>query len=174
MDKKMGIRLDLGAGHTCPEGFVGVDNAKYSPSIEYVVDLNLNKLPFSDNTVDEIRTSHTLEHLKDPMALIQEAHRVLKPGAKLTIIVPYGMHPFSKKPNHINYWNMHCIDYFNGEYHEYKKWSTVKFSHNWGQSKIYKPLEKIFDCLIAFSPMTYEKRFAYLFPFFELVIEVTK
>lgn len=170
----MGIRIDLGAGNTCPKGFVGVDYAAYNDSIKYVVDLNKNKLPFKDNSVDEVRTSHTLEHLNNPMALVQEIHRVLKPGAKCTIIVPYGMHPFSKKPNHVNYWNMHCIDYFNGDYLEYKKWGTVKFGHHWVQGGIYRPIEVLMDWVIERSPMTYEKRFAYLFPFFELVIELWK
>jgi len=170
----MGLRIDIGAGQTCPPGFVGIDYIKYNDSIQYVVNLNKNKLPFEDNSVDEARSSHTLEHLSFPMEMVQEVYRVLKPGAKFTIVVPYGMHPFSKKPNHRNYWNLHCIDYFNGEYLEYAKWGTVKFNHNWVQGGIYKPLEKIFNWIIERSPMTYEKRFAYLFPFFELVIEVTK
>ena len=171
----MGIRIDVGAGGACKEGFVGVDQKAYSPSTKYIVDLNKNKLPFEDGTVDEIYSSHTLEHLNDPMEMVKEFYRVLKPGAKCTIKVPYGMSPLSKKPNHKNYWNMHCIDYFNGEYIEdYPKWATVKFGHNWVQGGIYKPLEIIFDFIIAKSPMTYEKRFAYLFPFFELVIEVAK
>lgn len=168
------IRLDIGAGNTCHDGFDGVDYRQYNEKIKYVIDLNTNKLPFQDNSVDEVITSHTLEHLQNPMELVREIYRVLKPGAKLTITVPYGMHPFSKKPNHLNYWNLHCIDYFNGEYLEYPKWANVKFGHHWVEGGIYRLFEIVCDAIIEYSPMTYEKRLAYLFPFFELIIEVRK
>jgi predicted SAM-dependent methyltransferase len=167
------MKLDIGSGPNPQTGFVGVDWKKYNKDI-VVVDLN-KKLPFKSNSIDEVYTSHTLEHLIDPMDMVKEIHRVLKPGAKCTIQVPYGMHPFSKKPNHKNYWNLACIDYFNGEYiEEYPKWDSVKFDHHWVQGGIYSPFEMFFDWLIARAPATYEKRFAYLFPFFELVIKLKK
>jgi len=47
-------------------------------------------LPFSDNTVDEIFSRHTLEHI-DPEYIhfvMFEMWRVLKPGGRLKVIVP--------------------------------------------------------------------------------------
>ena len=47
-------------------------------------------LPWNSNAVDEIYTSHTLEHLsrEDGLSLIAECYRVLKCGGVLRIVVP--------------------------------------------------------------------------------------
>lgn len=171
----MYMKIDIGYGNVCKAGFVGIDYAKYNSDVKYVVNLNKSKLPFKDNSIDEAYCSHVLEHLDNPMEMVSEVHRVLKKGSKFIIKVPYFANTASHKPNHKNYWNLGCIDYFNGDYHEaYPKWSKVNFGHRWVQGLIYKPFEIIFDFLIKLSPITYEKRFAYLFPFFELIIELEK
>jgi SAM-dependent methyltransferase len=48
------------------------------------------KLPFGDNTVDCIYTSHTLEHLNkaDGYQMLSESYRVLKPNGILRVVVP--------------------------------------------------------------------------------------
>ena len=43
---------------------------------------------YSDNYFDCIHLWHVLEHVKDPLALLREIHRVLKPGKELLIGVP--------------------------------------------------------------------------------------
>jgi len=45
-------------------------------------------LPFEANFFDVIVTSHTLEHIKDDLRVLQECARVLKPGGELIIFVP--------------------------------------------------------------------------------------
>jgi len=47
-------------------------------------------LPYNDNTVDMIFTSHTLEHLSDEegLQLLRECYRTLKPGGIIRIAVP--------------------------------------------------------------------------------------
>ncbi len=47
-------------------------------------------LPFDDNSVDYVYSSHLLEHLfhKDALRLLNEIHRVLKPGGWARICVP--------------------------------------------------------------------------------------
>lgn len=46
--------------------------------------------PIKDNSVDEITTTHTLEHIpnKDLFQTLRNIHRVLKPEGKLYIVVP--------------------------------------------------------------------------------------
>lgn len=169
------LNIDIGCGNVCKKGFSGIDYAKYNSDVKYVVDLNKGKLPFKDNSVDSAYCSHVLEHLDNPMQMVSEVNRVLKKGSKFTIKVPYFAHPSSHKPNHKNYWNLGCKDYFDGSYHEaYPHWSKVSFGHRWQNGVIYKPFELVFNLLIKISPITYEKRFAYLFPFFELIIELEK
>jgi 2-polyprenyl-6-hydroxyphenyl methylase/3-demethylubiquinone-9 3-methyltransferase len=47
------------------------------------------KLPFPDNHFDAIWCSEVLEHLFDPLYAVREFHRVLRPGGKLLVTVPY-------------------------------------------------------------------------------------
>lgn len=84
------LRLDLGAGEHTREGFVGVDIAK-CPGISVVHDLKKHPWPWKMNTVDEAHASHFLEHLTGPerIGFMEELWRVLKPGAKAQIIIPY-------------------------------------------------------------------------------------
>lgn len=56
-----------------------------------VVRLNLVKsLPFAEGTFQAIYSSHTLEHLyyADALRLLQECHRILKPGGVCRFVVP--------------------------------------------------------------------------------------
>jgi len=46
-------------------------------------------LPFSDNEFDSALSSETFEHVPNPERIAQELHRVLKPGGKLLLTVPF-------------------------------------------------------------------------------------
>lgn len=88
------MKINLGAGLTRIDGFVNVDgDALCNP--DYLVnldDVNL-KLPFEDNSVDEVIAHHILEHIGEGLfALFKELYRVCKPGAMLDVIVPHHLH----------------------------------------------------------------------------------
>lgn len=46
-------------------------------------------LPFKDQTFDSLFCSEVLEHIFDPEVILPEINRVLKPGAKALITVPF-------------------------------------------------------------------------------------
>jgi demethylmenaquinone methyltransferase/2-methoxy-6-polyprenyl-1,4-benzoquinol methylase len=48
---------------------------------------DVNMLPFADECFDAVISSHTLEHLPNPIQGLQEMVRVLHPGAPLILIV---------------------------------------------------------------------------------------
>lgn len=105
-------KLDLGCGKKCPEDFDGVDIAPLGQS--WVLDLQKFPWPFANDTYDELRSSHFVEHLpardvegrdiigtspehfanyigKDFLfAFFDECHRILKRGGTMRVIVPCG------------------------------------------------------------------------------------
>lgn len=61
------------------------------PPPTHLHDVSLHGLSFApDNRYDFVICSHVLEHVANPLWLIQECHRVLKPGGLLYLAVPDG------------------------------------------------------------------------------------
>lgn len=83
------MKLDLGCGPNKKEGFIGVDCRAF-PGVDVVADLT-KPWPWQDETVEEVHCSHMIEHLTAPerIAFVNELYRVLKKGAKATIIAPH-------------------------------------------------------------------------------------
>lgn len=81
------IRLDIGSGAEPKEGFTGVDFYVVAPGI---VNAPMDKLPYEDEEVDEIYSSHALEHITkyEVVPTLREWRRVLKFDGRLTIEVP--------------------------------------------------------------------------------------
>jgi predicted SAM-dependent methyltransferase len=82
------MKLHLGCGKRYIPGFVHIDAVDY-PHVDHVATIdNLSFIP--DSSVDLIYNCHVLEHFKrrDVRRVLQEWHRVLKPGGILRISVP--------------------------------------------------------------------------------------
>lgn len=84
------MKLDLGCGKAKKEGFIGVDTRQF-PGVDVVCNLGADKWPWGDGTVTEAHCSHMLEHLQPEQRIhfANELHRVLRKGAKATIITPH-------------------------------------------------------------------------------------
>ncbi len=52
---------------------------------------NLQQARFEENTFDAITLSHVIEHLYDPIDVLSECFRILKPGGELIAVTPNGM-----------------------------------------------------------------------------------
>src|SRR5689334_7975502 len=71
--------LHLGAGSRKVVGAVTVDiNPRLSPDI--VWDLNDFPYPLGDNSFDVVVCEHVMEHLEHVVSVMEEIHRVLRPG----------------------------------------------------------------------------------------------
>jgi ubiquinone/menaquinone biosynthesis C-methylase UbiE len=80
-------KVDLGCGRCKKEGFFGIDQFK-GPEVDLMTNID-EKLPIEDNCVEELYTSHVLEHVKDLSFVMSEIHRICKPDAKVIIRVPH-------------------------------------------------------------------------------------
>lgn len=59
------------------------------PRIDIVADLDRDRLgAVRDASQDFVVASHVLEHLADPLALLDDIHRVLRPGGLLLLLLP--------------------------------------------------------------------------------------
>lgn len=84
-------KLDLACGGNKAEGFVGVDIAA-AEGVDVVHDLRVTPWPFEDDSIDEARCSHFLEHLNGPerIPFMNELYRILKKGAGCMFVTPRG------------------------------------------------------------------------------------
>ena len=99
------INIELGAGKDrVMKGWTSVD---MNDSCDLNLDLTL-PLPFPDNSVNMIYSSHVLEHFKftDLIKLLCECLRLLKPGGKFSAAVPNAR---------IYIDAYHCTDNFNSD-----------------------------------------------------------
>lgn len=80
------MKLNLGCGNWLLPGYVNVD--LYNPAADVKADVT--KLPYANDSVDEIYTSHVIEHFDywEALAVLKEWHRALKPGGWLVIETP--------------------------------------------------------------------------------------
>jgi SAM-dependent methyltransferase len=104
--------LDLGCGNKKRPGAVGVDfNSRTQADIVH----NLNSFPYplDGESFDEVYLDNCLEHLDDVMRVMEEVHRVCKPGGLVKVIVPYFRSTWAfVDPTHRHFFTVHAFAYF--------------------------------------------------------------
>ncbi len=101
------IKLDLGCGLYKAPGHIGLDNfvgvsaqeVAFGEGPDILIDLIREPLPFENESVAEIRSSHFLEHA-DLGQVFDESHRVLVPGGIFEHTVPYAHSDGGMFPGH--------------------------------------------------------------------------
>lgn len=86
------LKLDIGCGGNKKPGTIGLDCCDIPGVVDHVINIQTDRLPFSDRSVEYVHSSNTLEHLTDPIHLFQEVSRVCIDGAKLEFWTPYVWH----------------------------------------------------------------------------------
>ncbi len=96
-------RLNLGAGfRSSPDGFFSVDRDRF-PGVQ--VQADLARLPFRDQSVDGILCEMVLEHVLEADAARAEMGRVLRPGGRLFLALPF-LWPFHGSPSDYRRWTL--------------------------------------------------------------------
>ena len=95
------MKISIGAGDTIETDYIRIDYDS-STNPDYILDLERDRLPFEDSTVEAVKAHHILEHLGEGFFhCIQELYRVCKHGARINIRVPHPRHDsFLADPTH--------------------------------------------------------------------------
>lgn len=118
------LRLDIGCGKTTPEGWEGIDAIDFGQ--KHVHDVRQG-LPFADESISEVRSSHFVEHLTgtERIAFFNELWRVMKPNATALIITPNWSHscaygdPTHQWPPMSQWWPLYL----------HREWRSVNAPH---------------------------------------------
>jgi SAM-dependent methyltransferase len=114
-------RIELGGGRSPAKkdkGFLNLDHLSGCAQVDIVCDLSAPnlRLPFEDQSVCEVYSSHTLEHVDCPVAVLREVCRVCSVGARAEIRVPHHLNSMAMCPGHrfvisemvVRHW---CVDF---------------------------------------------------------------
>jgi len=102
------LKIDLCGGFSKPNGYKSIDLLNG----DIIHDLN-SPWPFKNEEVGLIRAHDALEHLKDPIHVMKEAYRCLKPlGWFLTQTPSTDGRGAFQDPTHISFWNSNSFWYY--------------------------------------------------------------
>ena len=172
--------LHVGCGNSKLNGAVGLDRLKLA-AVDVVHDLDRTPWPFTEGSFDVIYAHSVVEHVGDIVAFFDESWRILKPGGRMVIAVPYFrcVDAFTD-PTHTHFFTAHSLDYFLNEEsglagYSYSKHSfnKVAFWYGWpGQSS--NPLVRVFKRFISRHRRFYDQYASLLLPMKILVWELEK
>lgn len=107
------MKLNIGSGSKRYPGYLNIDSDANSHP-DYCLNIERDRLPFEDDSVDEVLAHHILEHLGDGFFhCLQELYRVCKHGAVIDVRVPHPRHDvFLIDPTHKRPIYPHTLDMF--------------------------------------------------------------
>lgn len=134
------IKLNVGCGNNPEAGYINIDNRDVGNNMIWDV---RHGLPFPDESVEEVFSSHFLEHLNDEDSLefLREALRVLKPGKEVRIIVPHALSTGAFYPGHLSFWTEQRVDAIVRLEHPLAEFKLTKNQNHEGH--LYFSFEKI-------------------------------
>tara|TARA_A100000164_G_scaffold380712_1_gene429226 strand:- start:3150 stop:3866 length:717 start_codon:yes stop_codon:yes gene_type:complete len=104
-----GAILDVGCGrgdlmrafHELGHNVMGLDISESSiefcaPLAVDVINFDSEKFPFEDSSFSSLYSKSVIEHLRNPLNMMRESHRVLEEGGKAIFLTPSWVHTHSK------------------------------------------------------------------------------
>jgi len=167
------MKLHLGCGKDYKIGYINCDF-----STKYKIDMKVNlekPLPFEDNSVEEIITNHTVEHIRNFVPLMEEIYRVCKHRARIKINVPYFAYPGAyQDPTHVRFFTLKTFNYFDKS-SEYNYFSICNFrivKKRLTFMSTRPKISKLFDWFINGVPNFYERFLSRIIPADNLYVEL--
>jgi len=114
--------LNFGCGGSRLEGFAGLDSVDGS-TVDIVIDIDNvgDACALTNDSCSFIYMSHVLEHLKNPLWVMEELWRICRPGGLLLVRVPHGsseeawIDPTHKRP----YFERSFLYFSQPKYHKF-------------------------------------------------------
>lgn len=108
-------RANIGCGADYREGWFNVDSTPHV-KLDLCHDLRVVPWPIPDESFEEVLMQGVLEHLPDTVAVMEQVHRILKPGGVFKGSMPYCFSTFAfRDPTHVRYFDEKAFDYFTRE-----------------------------------------------------------
>lgn len=114
------MKLHIGCGRTilpAVDEWINLDMAAL-PGVDCVFNLNEiarsgARLPFPSDFFEEMLMAHVLEHLPEPLPIMEELYRVARNGCKFLVRVPYGSSDNAfEDPTHVRQYFLNSFMYF--------------------------------------------------------------
>lgn len=155
--------LEVGCGSAKTPGAVGLD---VSPDTEadIVHDLDSFPYPIGDDSFDEVLAQDVIEHVREPIRVFDELHRVTRPGGRVQLRTPHFSSVLAYgDPTHRHYFSTIAI----------RSLAEPRFAHY--TAVRYRLVSLTLDLWLPFRalgigvlanrfPDPYEKYFAFRFP----------
>ncbi len=132
------MNIEIGGGTLAPPGWTNLDPVHGTG--EWCRRAQDVPWPTGTNSVDVILASHVMEHIPaggPRIGVMNEAHRVLRPGGVFTIRVPNCLsgtwHAFAD-PTHVSFWCVESFHYLDGTKaanadYGLRPWRTLELVH---------------------------------------------
>jgi hypothetical protein len=168
------MKLNLGCGNRKIDGFIGVD--KYPcDAVDITADIT-KKLPFDNNSIEEILMDNVIEHISDIVKLMKDLHRICKNNAKITIITPhFACYGSWRDPTHVQHLSYFSLDMFDATINPEGAIHYTGSGFNIVKKKLTFSggiMGLIGRIIFARSPRKYEKDWCFIFRPNKLTIEL--
>jgi SAM-dependent methyltransferase len=84
----LGAVLDLGCGSAKAPGAVGLDISAQTDA-DVVHDLDVFPYPLEESSFDTVLMQDVIEHVEQPIRVMEEVHRLLRPGGRVHLRTPH-------------------------------------------------------------------------------------
>jgi SAM-dependent methyltransferase len=123
--EKRSVVIDLGCGARKTKDAFGVDAAAL-PGVDLVHDLRDLPYPLPGDCADQVVLHHVLEHFADPLPVMEEVWRIIRPGGRVRIRTPHYSGRYAwNDPSHRRAFTSESFHYF-GE-NDYSYYTRARF-----------------------------------------------
>ncbi len=172
--------VDLGCGKKKRPGAIGVDYSDRH-NADVIHDLNVFPYPFESDSIDQVYLDNVLEHLDKPMQVMEEVHRITKPGGNVKVIVPYFRSVWAFiDPTHKTFYTVDSFSYYDPDHIICQRYDYVNTRFKVERVVFNETLEvrwwtrRLMIKLANKYPNRYEMYLSHLYPLDDITYYLTK